>query len=62
MNKRQAKKYTKKKIKTLEEAVKAINAVKWQRVGEIIAKGLKKALKECELYIKEFAEQEENDD
>jgi hypothetical protein len=69
MNKRQAKKKYKKGIKaceeafmSYEEAVKAIKAIDWQRVGEIIAEGLKKALKECELYIKEFAEQEENDD
>jgi len=62
VNKRQAKKYTRKQIKTLEEAVKAIKAVNWQRVGEIIAEGIKEALKEYELYIKEFAEQEESDD
>lgn len=62
MNKRQAKKKYKKDIKACEEAVKAIKAIDWQRVGEIVAEGLKEALKEYELYIKEFAEQEESDD
>lgn len=62
MNKRQAKKKYKKDIKAYEEAVKAIKAIDWQRVGEIVAEGLKETLKECELYIKEFAEQEESDD
>ena len=64
MNKRQAKKKYKKDIKACEEAlkayeeaVKAIKAIDWQRVGEIVAEGLKETLKECELYIKEFAAQ-----
>ncbi len=56
MNKRQVKKYTKKQIKALEEAVKEINSVDWQRVGEIIVEGTKEVLKEFELYMKELAE------
>jgi len=56
VNKRQAKKCTKKQIKAFEEAIKAINSVDWKRVAEIIAEGIKETLKECELYMKELAE------